>query len=795
MSNLAENATIENDEVEEWASSIFNPPKHRFQKVSPSRKKQKLDDTFKLECSTPPRSLRDDDIAIKLSLSQDENNVVDSWNYPRASPKSFQDGLFTSGTFDFSLPATPPRAGTDLDDVDLASPPEIRKHFSLDAHKMSSPRFPTFPAGDVQQLIAALSPKKEGGSMFQEIQGRIQHLSPGQTLYNVASNSDEGSPCRPLAWGLQDEQAKAEDDNSHCFNPPQSELRKSRVSDSIKAVSVTQHRCNETSSPAMLQHDMHHHHYLKTADFTPDTKLSTPNAVTNVSSSDSTIQYNTPSTWSQAPLPPFVSHKGESAHPELLPRPPFRGWNPTPQFISQFNTGYDKASHHFYPDRAHSSFIDDDHIWSRNQALLRMFQSRFGHCNVPEGYGVGTEYEGLHSWCQDQRAEYHRMCRGEPTTMTPSRRNILMEIGFAGVGDNIRKKRTASVSTRAAWSKWMEKLTEYRAKHGNVDVPLKYEPCPSLGTFVNRQRTELRKMEAGKASSLTPARIQDLNKLGFTWALRESHVSWEDRYEELKEFKDTNGELVLFLLYLFCVILCLVSLILLRRSSFNNEGHCNVPKQYPKNPALGYWVNEQRSQYRRFVDKKPSYMTEDKIQALKEIGFKWSMREVGNGTSNWDDWLKQLRAYKDEHGDTDVSLKYAKNPSLGAFVNRQRTEYRKMQQGAQSSLTEERIKSLDELGFKWQMRVSRTPWEQRLKELREFKEVHGHCNVPSTWSENQPLAYWVFKQRGQYRMFKQGLKSGNRNSRCNMTADRIAQLDILGFEWAPSRKASSLDEN
>jgi len=214
-----------------------------------------------------------------------------------------------------------------------------------------------------------------------------------------------------------------------------------------------------------------------------------------------------------------------------------------------------------------------------------------------------------------------------------------------------------------------------------------------------------------------------------------------------------------------------------------------VPKQYPKNPALGYWVNEQRSQYRRFVDKKPSYMTEDKIQALKEIGFQWSMREIGNGNSSWDKWLEQLRAYKDEHGDTDVALKYPKNPCLGAFVNRQRTEYRKMQQGAQSSLTEERIKSLDELGFKWQMRVSRTPWEQRVKELREFKEVHGHCNVPSTWSENQPLAYWVFKQRGQYRLFKQGLESGTPNSKCTITPDRIAQLDILGFEWAPTRKA------
>ncbi len=549
MSHLAdaENAVMKSDVADEGAFRMFDP----LQKMSPPRKKQKVDDVFELD----------------YILSQGESNDVDCWNHPRASPKSFQDELFTSGTFDFSIPATPSQAETDLSDIDLASPPEIKKYFSLDNHKMTSPRFPAFPTGDVPQHVATLSPEREEGSMFEEIQGRINHLSPGQTLYNVASNSDDGSPCRPHNWASQEEEVNEGENNSHCFNPPRSDLRKSRISGTTKAISVS-----EPITPSQAHIYQTINNETSSADCTPDTKLSTPNAITNVSNSDSTnrntMQYSMPSTWSQAPLPPFVS-QGDSTHPELMPRPPqpnryasFRGWNPTPtpQFLSPFHTGYDQAAYSFHPDKAHSSIIDNDYNWNRNQALLSMFQSRFGHCNVPEGYGVGTEYEGLHSWCQEQNVEYQKMCSGEPTTMTPAQKNILMSLGFAGVDENNRKKRTSSKSARAAWTKWMEKLTEYRNEHGNVDVPLKYEPCPSLGTFVNRQRSELKKMEAGKATSLTPERIQDLNKLGFKWALRESHVSWEDRYEELKQFKDTNGEFVLFLLSLIRVIFRMLSL-------------------------------------------------------------------------------------------------------------------------------------------------------------------------------------------------------------------------------------------
>ena len=138
---------------------------------------------------------------------------------------------------------------------------------------------------------------------------------------------------------------------------------------------------------------------------------------------------------------------------------------------------------------------------------------------------------------------------------------------------------------------WIEELKTYKSKHRDVDVPLKYSSNPSLGTFVNRQRTEYRKYQAGKPTSLTADRIAELNVLGFNWTIRDAQASWNKRYAELKEFRTING-------------------------------HTSVPKVYNKNPSLGYWVNEQRFQYRRMQKKKSSYMTEEKVRLLNEIDFK-----------------------------------------------------------------------------------------------------------------------------------------------------------------------------
>ena len=65
---------------------------------------------------------------------------------------------------------------------------------------------------------------------------------------------------------------------------------------------------------------------------------------------------------------------------------------------------------------------------------------------------------------------------------------------------------------------------------------------------------------------------------------------------------------------------------------------------------------------------------------------------------------------------------------LGIWVSRQRTEYKKFRAGETSGMTAERIQRLEAEGFVWNPLDDL--WDTRFSELEEYKQEHGHCNVP-----------------------------------------------------------------
>lgn len=140
----------------------------------------------------------------------------------------------------------------------------------------------------------------------------------------------------------------------------------------------------------------------------------------------------------------------------------------------------------------------------------------------------------------------------------------------------------------------------------------------------------------------------------------------------------------------------------------------------------------------------------------------------------WKERFEDLLAFRSKNKNCLVPHTYPTNPTLARWVKRQRYQYKLFQQGEQSSMTQERIDMLDDVGFVWHSHE--VVWQERLSELLDFKKRHGDCLVPSNYAPNPKLATWVKCQRRQYKLHLRGSPS-------NITVDRIKILENIGFEW------------
>jgi len=261
---------------------------------------------------------------------------------------------------------------------------------------------------------------------------------------------------------------------------------------------------------------------------------------------------------------------------------------------------------------------------------------------------------------------------------------------------------------------------------------------------------------------------------------RGSKASWNQRFQELKAYRLEHGD-------------------------------CLVPYVYHPNTALGRWVANQRTQYRYYMNAKQdgttdSYargMNEERIALLEAEGFIWNtgvdsekcgkQPRAPSSIDSWDQRFQELQDFKKSNGHCNVPTKYKPNPALGHWVTRQRDQYRlymeEQQAGnsvcARSSMTEDRVAKLGRLGFSWTLQV-RNSWEERLEQLKAYKEDRGTCDVP--W-KHPLLGRWVSTQRTLYRKYMKARQAGKSNpSVKGIDEERIAEMESLGFTWGKSKK-------
>jgi len=236
------------------------------------------------------------------------------------------------------------------------------------------------------------------------------------------------------------------------------------------------------------------------------------------------------------------------------------------------------------------------------------------------------------------------------------------------------------------WNLRYTQLLDYQSQNGHANVPRQYKPNPQLGGWVNTQRHQYKRLLEGNSSTLTKERMDKLDELGFSWFQRGFQM-WNQRYEELKEFK-------------------------------NLHGHCRVSQCDETYRALGLWVMTQRKQYKEYMQKHSSgvdgngmeagatkattttnqdALTKERIHILNQLGFVWEVF----GQTRWDKQCEQLERFRGIYGHVRVPRIYEPDPSLAQWVQDQRRQYKIKKSGNKSALTESRIQKLESLGFVW----------------------------------------------------------------------------------------------
>jgi hypothetical protein len=88
------------------------------------------------------------------------------------------------------------------------------------------------------------------------------------------------------------------------------------------------------------------------------------------------------------------------------------------------------------------------------------------------------------------------------------------------------------------------------------------------------------------------------------------------------------------------------------------------------------------------------------------------------------------------------------------------------------TLSPHKLALLEDLGFTWDRQS--VMWDQKLKQLRDFHSLTGHCRVPANWAGG--LGVWVRNQRREYRRWLQGQPT-------TLSEERRKALEALRFEW------------
>jgi hypothetical protein len=122
------------------------------------------------------------------------------------------------------------------------------------------------------------------------------------------------------------------------------------------------------------------------------------------------------------------------------------------------------------------------------------------------------------------------------------------------------------------------------------------------------------------------------------------------------------------------------------------HGHVNV--SFPVDKSLAQFCSQARHKRTNPVKSKGKQLTIEHIARLDALGFNWTTHEYV--TRSFDERIEDLKEYKRTHGHFNVKIH--EDISLSVRTSH---SLKQVEKDGTRKLTVERIKKLDDIGFRW----------------------------------------------------------------------------------------------
>ncbi|MFZ4515242.1 MAG: helicase associated domain-containing protein [Acidimicrobiia bacterium] len=384
-----------------------------------------------------------------------------------------------------------------------------------------------------------------------------------------------------------------------------------------------------------------------------------------------------------------------------------------------------------------------DRAWVRGITAFTQFIEREGHSRVPHDhveYLLDGSQLDLEGWWRRTRAQYRQGELPPDCIETFHRLGISLE-GVVRVREDAFRLRLADID-------------RFIAQHGHAEIPAKYIATRPNGkrTYLGSWITYIR--TRAEAGLLEPRHLDALQLRGLRIDLRNADNLWAVGVQALEQYRAREGDQVL------------------------SERHIEYLPDGTEVP-LGAWVARHKLRHRE------GKLTPERQATLRSLGI--NIESYRDLEREWQTGLAAFRQFvtREGHGAVPVShreqLPDGTMVSLGNWVSTKRKQHKAQR------LSDDRIATLEALGFAWTADAQYVRIGFEL--LHQFREREGHLDVPERYvtadPEGKPFALGSFLATRRKRLRDGKLVGAQRDQLLELGVDGEHRYDRVfreGFE-------------